>query len=102
VGYDKGRDWFTVADSLNNRVEVIQLPGSSGGGDLQAAINRGLAGPLRACCFPLILLLVALVVWIVVRTLRRRKAAKDAAEEQAAYGEVEAPVAEAPQDYGTE
>ena len=73
VGYDKGRDWFTVADSLNNRVEVVRLPGSAGGGAVQAAIGRGLAGPLRACLFPFLLLLVALVTWGIVRIRRNRR-----------------------------
>lgn len=75
VGYDKGRDWFTVADALNNRVQVVRLPGSAGGGAALATIRRGLAGPLRACLFPFLLLLVALIVWLVVRAVRRRRAA---------------------------
>ena len=78
VGYDKGRDWFTVADALNNRVEIIRLPGSAGSGAVQAAIGRGLAGPLRACLFPFLLLLVALVAWVVVRARRKRQAQKAA------------------------
>jgi len=97
VGYDKGRDWFTVADQLNNRVQVIRLPGSSGGGDLQAAINRGLAGPLRACCFPFLLLLIALIVWLIVRAVRRRRAANAEREQAAAL--LEAPLPEPPPPY---
>ena len=78
VGYDKGRDWFTVADALNNRVQIIRLPGSGGSGATQAAVRRGLAGPLRACLFPFLLLLLALVVWLVVRAMRKRRVVKPA------------------------
>ena len=31
VGYDAGRDWFTVADNLNDRAQIVRLPGSSAG-----------------------------------------------------------------------
>jgi DNA-binding beta-propeller fold protein YncE len=75
VDYDSDRDWFTVADALNNRVQIIRLPGSSGGGDLEAAIRRALTGPLRACFLPLLLLLIALVVWVSSRAVRRKRAA---------------------------
>ena len=80
VSYDKGRDWFTVADALNNRVQVIRLPDSAGSGGGAAAVRRGLAGPLRACLFPLLLLVVALIVWLVVRAIRKRNARDKAAD----------------------
>jgi sugar lactone lactonase YvrE len=73
VGYDGGRDWFTVADGLNRRVQIVRLPGSAGGGAATAAVNRELAGPLRACIFPFLLLLLAIVAWFVVRTMRKRR-----------------------------
>jgi len=78
VSYDEGRDWFTVADALNNRVQIVRIPDSAGDGANQAAIRRGLAGPLRACLFPFLLLLLALIAWLVFRAIRKRRAAKAA------------------------
>jgi sugar lactone lactonase YvrE len=79
VGYDSGRDWFTVADAMNKRIEIVRIPGSSGAGGIPAAVNRALAGPLRACLLPLLLLLLAIIVGLVVRRIRRRRAAAAAA-----------------------
>jgi len=79
VGYDSQRDWFTVADSLNNRVQIIRLPNSASGGQAAASVRRALTGPLRACLFPLLLLILAVIVWLVVRAIRKRKA-KSAAQ----------------------
>src|SRR5580698_9716947 len=31
IAYDKTRDWFAVADTSNNRVQIIRLPGTGGG-----------------------------------------------------------------------
>jgi sugar lactone lactonase YvrE len=44
VGYDPGRDWFTVADAFNRRVQIVRIPGSrSGPGSAAAAISRAVA-----------------------------------------------------------
>ena len=75
VSYDSGHDWFTVADAFNERVEVVRVPGSSSGPELPATVKRALAGPLRACVFPFLLLVIALVAWLVVRVVSRRRAA---------------------------
>ncbi|NTU70913.1 MAG: PQQ-binding-like beta-propeller repeat protein [Coriobacteriia bacterium] len=79
VSYDAAHDWFTVADSLNNRVQIIRLPDT--GGSALAGIRRSLAGPLRACLFPFLLLLLAIIIWLVVRAIqkRRAKSAQDSA-----------------------
>ncbi len=79
VSYDAGRDWFLVADSLNNRVQIVRIPDSAGGGDLAAAVRRALAGPLRACFLPLLLLLIALVVWLSARAARKRREQRELA-----------------------
>lgn len=71
VDYDSRHDWFTVADQMNDRVQIVRIPGSSNG-DVAQAVRRGLAGPLRACLLPLLLLLVAIVVAVVRRLLRKR------------------------------
>jgi hypothetical protein len=93
VSYDPGRDWFTVADSLNKRVEIVRIPGSLGTGagttvggmplvgGVVASAKRSLASPWRAFLLPLSLValaLAALAVAIVVR--RRRTATAKAAE----------------------
>lgn len=72
VSYDPGRDWFTVADALNNRVQIVRLTDSSGGGEAVAAVRRALTGPLRACIFPFLLLILAIIVWLVTRARRKR------------------------------
>jgi hypothetical protein len=77
VGYDRDRDWFTVADALNRRVEIVRIPGSSGDLGVTATVRRNLSGPLRACLFPFLLLLLAIAAWLIGRTVRRRRAVKD-------------------------
>jgi len=74
VSYDSGRDWFAVADSINNRVQIVRIPGSSGGAEPVSAVRRALTGPLRACVPPLVLLIVVLAVTLVVRSRRARAA----------------------------
>jgi len=76
ISYDPQRDWFVIADTGNARVQIVRIPGSAPL-DLAAAARRGLAGPLRACCAPLALLLLLLVLWIVQRA-RRRAQERDA------------------------
>jgi len=78
VSYDRERDWFTVADAFNKRVEIVRIPGSSRGTSVAATVKRSLAGPLRACLFPFLLLLLAIITWLIVRAARRRRAARQA------------------------
>lgn len=73
LGYDEQRDWFTIADNMNSRAQVVRIPGSSGGNDAQAAVRRLLSGPLRACLFPLLLLVLIVIIWLVARAVRRRR-----------------------------
>lgn len=64
IDYDPVRDWIAVADTMNNRVQVVRIPGTGGGP--ASAVARTLAGPIRACLIPLfilILLLVAAAIW---------------------------------------
>lgn len=84
VDYDAQRDWFTVADALNNRIEIIRLPGTASGNGAASAVRRALAGPLRACLFPLLLLILAVIVWLVVRAIRKRREAAERAEAERA------------------
>jgi sugar lactone lactonase YvrE len=91
VSYDPGRDWFTVADSLNKRVEIVRIPGSLGGGTaaggvplvggVVASAERSLASPWRAFLLPLSLVALALAGWAVATVVRRRRMpAAEAAE----------------------
>jgi sugar lactone lactonase YvrE len=73
IGYDRARDWFTVADAFNRRVQIVRIPGSASGVGAAAIVNRALAGPWRACALPLILLLIALAVALIGRYVRRRR-----------------------------
>jgi DNA-binding beta-propeller fold protein YncE len=74
IDYDAVRDWVAVADTMNNRVQIVRLPGTGGGAT--SAIARSLAGPIRACLVPLVLLLLAIIV-SAVRRIRRRRALAD-------------------------
>ncbi len=75
VGYDSTRDWFTVADAFNRRVQIVRIPGSSRGvGGATAAVGRALAGPQRACLLPLLLLLIATVAFVISWFVRRKRA----------------------------
>jgi WD40 repeat protein len=74
ISYDPVRDWFAVTDTQNARVQIVRLPGS--GGSALAATNRALAGPLRACLLPLLLIVLAIIAGIVYRTLKRRNERK--------------------------
>jgi hypothetical protein len=76
IAYDKTRDWFAVADSGNNRLELFRIPDSAPG-NTTAAVSRVLTGPIRACVFPLLLLLLAIIVGLVVRWRKNRSAMKE-------------------------
>jgi hypothetical protein len=58
-------------------VQIVRLPGS--GGEPLAAVRRSLAGPLKTCIAPLLLILAVIVVWAVREAVVRRKR-RDATE----------------------
>ncbi|MCL5887517.1 MAG: NHL repeat-containing protein [Actinobacteria bacterium] len=72
VSYDPQRDWFTVSDTQNNRVQIVRLPDSAGGGDAAAAARRVLDGPIRACAIPLALVIIAVGVALFLRRKRNQ------------------------------
>ena len=78
IDYDPVRDWFAVADTRNDRVQIVRLPGSGGSG--VAAVRRLLTSPYRYCVPPILLALLALVVAVVSR--RRAKAQEWEDEEE--------------------
>jgi sugar lactone lactonase YvrE len=74
IGYDAGRDWFVVADTSNNRLQIVRIPGSASNA-LTAGVRRALTGAPWLCWLPLFLLLVA-VVLAVLRSRTRARAAE--------------------------
>lgn len=60
VAYDADRDWFVVADTQNQRLQVVRLPGTTNDAALTAA-RRVEASPLRYVLPPLIVLGILLV-----------------------------------------
>lgn len=77
ISYDQSRDWFAVADTANNRVQIIRLPGS-GGNALRSTLARVGDQPWWLCSIPLLLLLAAIVVWLTRR--RREREAKNSVQ----------------------
>lgn len=80
ISYDAKRDVFCVADTANDRLQVIHIPGT--GNAAAGALRRLFDGPVWVCAVPLILLLIALAVAISRR--RREREDEDADESEAA------------------
>lgn len=79
IAYDAARDWFVVADTTNDRLQVVRIPGSAGVG--MQGLARASTGPVWLCFIPALLLLVAVVV--AVWGARRRRAAQEALDAEA-------------------
>lgn len=88
IDYDPARDWFAVADTANNRVQIIRLPGS--GGSIFAPILGAFRAPMLVCCIPWILLLVALGLALARRRRERELAEQAGAGPDAAASAVQA------------
>ncbi|MBN2405468.1 MAG: NHL repeat-containing protein [Coriobacteriia bacterium] len=71
ISYDTSRDWFAVADLYNSRVQIVRIPDS--GGSPASPVARTLAGPWRACLIPFVLIVLAVISWLVIRRVRRRR-----------------------------
>ncbi len=74
VDYDPHRDWFAVADTDNNRVQIVRLPGS---GDTAASGVRRIADSTARWVLPTMVLLVAvflisIIQWVLLARSRRR------------------------------
>lgn len=81
LSYDPARDYFVVADTTNNRLQEVRLPGSAG--SQAVAIQNILDQPLWICAIPLVLLVIAVIIAV---TGRRRR---NTAEEGLGEGEVQ-------------
>ena len=64
VAYDPVRDWFAVADTQNNRVQIVRLPETSKS-PVATAIRRIESSPTRYLLVPVALLLLLLVVSVI-------------------------------------
>lgn len=60
VAYDARRDWFAVADTQNNRVQVVRLP-ESNKQPAQASLWRIASSPYRYLAPPALVLLLAVL-----------------------------------------
>lgn len=76
IAYDASRDWFAVADTANDRVQIVRIEGSGGGA--AQAVARTLSSPFRVCAVPLSALLLALGVLFLTRRHDRRGRVSDA------------------------
>lgn len=77
VAYDPSRDWFAVADTGNNRVQIFRIPDS--GNNAGAGVRRLMASPYRYLCFPLVILLLTVIAAVIVgRRMRRADEEEDA------------------------
>lgn len=75
ISYDRRRDYFAVADTGNNRVQIVRLP-DSGGIAPVAAAWRLTDQPLWILIVPILLVILGIVVQ---RTADRRRAARESA-----------------------
>ncbi len=73
ISYDKARDYYVIADTANNRLQIVKLPGS-GGNAVAGGLRAALDGPLWLLAIPLAFLFLALVVPFLRRKLRDRLA----------------------------
>ncbi len=71
IAYDALRDRFVVADTKNNRVQIVTLPGSTSGA--ASLVKRATLSPWRYLTIPVVAVLAALLLWIVIRLVRRRR-----------------------------
>lgn len=70
VDYDEGRDRFVVADTRNNRIQVVTLPGSTS--TVESLAKRATMSPWRYLVIPALVVVASIAVWAGVRALRRR------------------------------
>jgi DNA-binding beta-propeller fold protein YncE len=81
VAFDPVRDVVAVADTTNNRVQIIRLPGT-GGSAVRRAVATATDSPTWLCLIPVILLVIAALLW-----LRERRRAGGLTGPDASSGE---------------
>lgn len=75
IDYDEDRDWFVVADTANDRLQVVRIPGS--GGDLASEVRAQTTGWAWLWAIPFVVLLLALAWKAWRRFLSRHKDSKE-------------------------
>lgn len=76
VDYDARRHWFAVADTLNNRAQIVELP--EAGGFSMASVWRVLSSPFRYLIIPLLLLILAAIAAVIFGRVIARRASVSA------------------------
>lgn len=72
IAYDPRRDWFAVADTQNNRIQIVRIPDS--GNPASAAVWRAVSSPYRYLIIPAALLAFGVIAAIALAGwLSRRK-----------------------------
>jgi len=71
IAYDPARDYFVVADTDNNRLQIVRIPGSSKA-PVIAAVRRAADRPIWVLGMPLAFLLVAIPGTTLLRRRRTR------------------------------
>ncbi len=77
IAYDAERDYFVVADTGNNRLQVVRIPGSSKS-ETRAALRRLFDRPVWICGLPFLILLIAGLVIALSRRRQKREEADSA------------------------
>jgi len=75
IEYNRQQDVFYVIETSLGRVQIVKLPDS--GGNLLSDLNRGLGGPLGACCLPLVLILIIASAYYIARKVMGRRNKED-------------------------
>lgn len=71
IDYDARTDTFVVADTGNQRAQIIKLPNSGGG--LLANLRSLLSGPLALCCIPILIIIICLIIAYFMQRNRKKK-----------------------------
>lgn len=71
IAYDEPRDRFVIADTKNDRIQIVTLPGSTE--VAEGVVTQAVAGPWRHLVVPSTAVLASIVVWYCLRRLRRRR-----------------------------
>jgi len=88
--YDASKDWFVVADTSNNRAQIIRIEGTGAEGmaGVRSWLDRLLAGPARAL-WPCLVLLPLLVLVFLIRRWRNRSKQRNLEAANTTQGQAE-------------
>jgi len=84
IAYDRVRDYFVVADTGNNRLQIVRIPGSAAGISAGSLLSQALSNPAWILCLPFIVLLLAILA---TAAMNRRRKQREAAAALAAAKE---------------